>query len=147
MGGCRSSARSSQERDTSGFEHSGGSRSTKPKQRDRRPSGSSTAPSSSGECDRCDGDHATDRCPIFRRQREDHPDALRRKPMDMGGGGGNFTLRDARVVRQPGDGSCLFHSMAYGLGHRSATGLRREIAEFIAENSGLMIAETPCLPA
>jgi hypothetical protein len=43
--------------------------------------------------------------------------------------GGNFVLRQARVVRQPGDGSCLFHSMAYGLrlfegGSTSATQVR-----------------------
>lgn len=63
--------------------------------------------------------------------------------MDMGGSGGNFVLRSAKVVRQPGDGSCLFHSMAYGLGSRGATSLRREIAAFVQQNATLKIADTP----
>ena len=38
------------------------------------------------------------------------------------------TLRTARVVRQPGDGSCLFHSLSYGLKDGSnASSLRREV--------------------
>ncbi len=38
-------------------------------------------------------------------------------------------MRGGRVVPQPGDGSCLFHSLAYGLGGgASATALRRECA-------------------
>ena len=64
--------------------------------------------------------------------------------MDMGGAGGNFVLRHGRVVRQPGDGSCLFHSMAYGLGGtESASNLRRAIGSFIAGNPDLEICETP----
>ena len=35
-----------------------------------------------------------------------------------GKGGGNFRLSSAKVVRQPEDGSCLFHAMAYGMGKR-----------------------------
>ena len=65
------------------------------------------------------------------------------KTEQIGGDGGSFTLRSARVVRQPGDGSCLFHSMAYGLGGTSATSLRREIADWIAANPRHEIAETP----
>ena len=38
-----------------------------------------------------------------------------RKPKDMGSDGGNVVVTSARVVRQPGDGSCLFHSLSYGL--------------------------------
>ena len=38
----------------------------------------------------------------------------------MGKSGGNFKLRSARVIRQPGDGNCLFHSMAYHLGGTNA---------------------------
>jgi hypothetical protein len=34
----------------------------------------------------------------------------------MGSDGGNVIVANARVVRQPGDGSCLFHSLAHGLG-------------------------------
>ena len=28
---------------------------------------------------------------------------------------GDIVGRNARVVRQPGDGSCLYHSLSYGL--------------------------------
>ena len=58
--------------------------------------------------------------------------------------GGNFVLKKAKVVRQPGDGSCLFHSLCYGLsnGTRAST-LRREIANFIAKNPRLKIADSP----
>jgi len=103
----------------------------------------SSATKSGGECDKCDGPHPTDSCPIFKKARDSHPDAKRGKPMDMGQPGGGYTLRNARVVRQPGDGSCLFHSMAYGIGGRGATALRRDIASFIQKNSRLMIADTP----
>ena len=56
--------------------------------------------------------------------RDKHPDAQKGKGHSMGGSGGNFVLRRARVVNQPGDGSCLFHSMSYGLGSGSASSLR-----------------------
>jgi hypothetical protein len=62
----------------------------------------------------------------------------------MGSNGGNFVLRGAHVVRQPGDGSCLFHSMCYGLNamgmRESATVLRRELAHFIQRNPKVEIA-------
>ena len=65
-----------------------------------------------GTCDKCDGAHLTDSCPIYKRKKEDHPDAWRnfgrKTPLEMGKGGGNFKLKNARVVRQPGDGNCLF---------------------------------------
>jgi len=97
-----------------------------------------------GTCDRCDGCHLTDECPIFKKGRDNHPDATRRKPPEMGAPGGNFVLRSARVVRQPGDGSCLFHSMAYGMGGgENARSLRREIAKWIDANPNLDIADTP----
>jgi len=59
----------------------------------------------------------------------------------MGNSGGNFVLKSARVVRQPGDGSCLFHSLAHGLPPpSSASGLRREIAGFVQQNPEIKIA-------
>lgn len=43
-----------------------------------------------------------------------------------------------------GDGSCLFHSMSYGLGGGYSAGrLRAEICNFINANPNLMISETP----
>jgi hypothetical protein len=54
------------------------------------------------------------------------------------------TLYTARVVRQPGDGSCLFHSMSYGLQKNSnAAKLRAEICQFIQNNPDLKISDTP----
>eukprot|EP00658_Telonema_sp_P-2_P029587 TRINITY_DN2248_c0_g1_i1.p1 TRINITY_DN2248_c0_g1~~TRINITY_DN2248_c0_g1_i1.p1 ORF type:complete len:315 (+),score=25.08 TRINITY_DN2248_c0_g1_i1:209-1153(+) len=97
-----------------------------------------------GTCDKCDGPHLTDNCPIFKKPREDHPDATRRKNhKDIGGDGGDGPgryLSSARVISQPGDGSCLFHSLAYGYGSGSARSLRREIADYIRAHQDLEIA-------
>eukprot|EP00927_Polykrikos_kofoidii_P022939 TRINITY_DN21274_c0_g1_i2.p1 TRINITY_DN21274_c0_g1~~TRINITY_DN21274_c0_g1_i2.p1 ORF type:complete len:441 (+),score=64.96 TRINITY_DN21274_c0_g1_i2:28-1323(+) len=50
---------------------------------------------------------------------------------------------NARIVSQPPDGSCLFHSLSFGLGDGSdAAALRLEISTFIAENPDLRIAGT-----
>ena len=49
-----------------------------------------------------------------------------------------------RVIRQPGDGSCLYHSLSHGLRDgSSATSLRKQIAEFISENPTLSISDSP----
>mgnify|MGYP003695019425 CR=1 FL=1 len=66
----------------------------------------------------------------------------------MGGGGGNFVLRGGRVIKQPGDGSCLFHSLAYGISggtasRGAASSLRREICQYMASNADLVIADSP----
>jgi len=110
----------------------------------------SVQPAARKKCDKCDGPHATDACPHFRKARETHKDAWanygKKSPMHMGGAGGNFVLRNARVVRQPGDGSCLFHSLCYGLNSRArdngarAFSLRRELAHFVARHPQLEIA-------
>eukprot|EP00928_Gymnodinium_smaydae_P042976 TRINITY_DN28899_c0_g1_i1.p1 TRINITY_DN28899_c0_g1~~TRINITY_DN28899_c0_g1_i1.p1 ORF type:complete len:444 (-),score=72.21 TRINITY_DN28899_c0_g1_i1:176-1507(-) len=100
------------------------------------------------KCDKCDGPHATEDCPHFKKAREDHKDAWanygKKHPGHMGGSGGNFVLRGARVVRQPGDGSCLFHSLCFGLKavgeHRNASQLRQELALFIKKNPKTQIA-------
>jgi len=106
-------------------------------------------PSKSSKCDKCDGSHPTDRCPHFKGGRENHKDAWanygKEHPARLGSSGGNFVLRGAQVVRQPGDGSCLFHSLAFGLqkyGDRyvSAWSLRKELASFIQRNPKLEIA-------
>lgn len=97
-------------------------------------------------CDKCDGKHPSDRCPFFHKDREKHKDAWvnygrRGDPHQMGASGGNFVLRRARVVRQPGDGSCLFHSLNNGLNSGgSASSLRREIASFLQQNPTMQIA-------
>jgi hypothetical protein len=117
------------------------------------PSSSSTTAAATGAgnktkplcCDKCDGKHETDSCPHYKKKREDHPDA-QRNGKQMGGVSslpGN-TLYAARVVRQPGDGSCLFHSMSYGLQDKSnAAKLRAEICQFIVSHPDLKISDTP----
>lgn len=53
-------------------------------------------------------------------------------------------LRFASVTRQPGDGSCLYHSLAFGLGGgERAEPLRRELADWVAEHPDEAIADTP----
>jgi len=104
-------------------------------------------------CDRCDAKtHTTDECPHFNKVREDHKDAWlnygKKGPLSMGGDGGNKVLcpTDAKMVRQPGDGSCLFHSLRHGLVSSNlykpvdASQLRRAIADFILKNPRLEIA-------
>jgi len=50
----------------------------------------------------------------------------------------------ARVVKQPGDGNCLYHSLAYGLGAPTvaAAVLRGAIAGYMEEHPELLIAGT-----
>ena len=101
------------------------------------------------KCDKCDGPHATEDCPFFKGERDDHPDARNRAPHEgLGSDGGRAVLRQARVVRQPGDGSCLFHSLAHGLrdarvadyDHRR---LRQALMDWLARHEDLKIADTP----
>ena len=96
-------------------------------------------------CDKCDGKHLTENCPYFKKPREAHPDATSRGkglgsiPSTLPGA----TLRNARVVRQPGDGSCLFHSLSYGLKDINANTLRAEICNYIINNPNMLIADSP----
>ena len=53
-------------------------------------------------------------------------------------------LHSARVVRQPADGSCLFHSLAHGLKDGcNAHALRRQTAAFIESHPGMEISDSP----
>ena len=78
------------------------------------------------------------------KKRDDHPDAKKGVGKSIGeGSGGDFVLKNAKVVTQPGDGNCLFHSLCYGLGDNStASGLRRAIAKFVEQNPGAMARGT-----
>ncbi|KAG8469020.1 hypothetical protein KFE25_007538 [Diacronema lutheri] len=115
-----------------------------------------------GPCDRCGGGHSSAVCPHFKQPREDHRDAwlaLRAGNSGEGGedapsgdggaasagGAAGETLVGARPVPQPGDGSCLFHSMSHGLGLglSKAGALRRELSDFIAANPRLEVGESP----
>ena len=96
-------------------------------------------------CDKCDGKHMTDSCPYFKKNRENHPDA-QKNDKQIGGVSAlpGSTLYSARIVKQPGDGSCLFHSMSYGLQNKlNANKLRTEICTFIQNNPNLKISDTP----
>jgi hypothetical protein len=96
-------------------------------------------------CAQCDGKHETVSCPYFKKEREKHPDA-QRGDKRLGGKSKlpGATIRSARVARQPGDGSCLFHSLSFGLRNGSnASSLRRQICAFIVDNPKLKIADTP----
>ena len=112
-------------------------------------------------CDKCDGPHATALCPYFRKVRENHPDALRRRAAltGMGGAGGSVFVTGAQPVRQPGDGSCLFHSMNHGLRLLETRGilrgsnlsgklagakrLRSDIARWVMSHPNVRISDTP----
>mmetsp|Transcript_18997 Transcript_18997/g.44303 ORF Transcript_18997/g.44303 Transcript_18997/m.44303 type:complete len:514 (-) Transcript_18997:112-1653(-) len=97
-------------------------------------------------CDRCDGPHESDKCPHFRKPRDKHQDAWvnhGKGKKDDGGNDGAITIRNATIVPQPPDGSCLFHSLSYGLRDKStAFSLRKQISDFIARNPNMTIADT-----
>ena len=61
------------------------------------------------KCDKCDGSHPTWNCPYYR-----HTKNLSSNVHSAQNRAGEV---QGRVIRQPGDGSCLFHSLAFGLGH------------------------------
>lgn len=104
----------------------------------------------SKKCDKCDGPHPTDECPHFRKSRESHKDAWvnygKKSPLQMGRKGGKLIVRQGRCVPQPGDGSCLFHSLCFGLnGGRSqgrfrAGQLRKELSQFLMKNPRVEIS-------
>eukprot|EP00927_Polykrikos_kofoidii_P017970 TRINITY_DN18252_c0_g1_i2.p1 TRINITY_DN18252_c0_g1~~TRINITY_DN18252_c0_g1_i2.p1 ORF type:complete len:432 (+),score=86.21 TRINITY_DN18252_c0_g1_i2:73-1368(+) len=97
-------------------------------------------------CGKCDGSHETEDCPHFKQPREKHKDAwsMLGKASSEGGNGMDATpvVRNARVVQQPGDGSCLFHSLSYGLDDGSGGfNLRHEICEYIRSNPDIEIGD------
>mmetsp|Transcript_11948 Transcript_11948/g.42245 ORF Transcript_11948/g.42245 Transcript_11948/m.42245 type:complete len:526 (+) Transcript_11948:144-1721(+) len=97
-------------------------------------------------CHKCDGAHEESACPWFKKAREKHPDATWAvgKAKHLGHDSHPIVTRTARVVAQPPDGSCLFHSLSYGLREGSTpAALRREIATFIRNNPDLRISDTP----
>lgn len=104
-------------------------------------------------CSKCDGPHASDKCPHYKKPRDTHPDAQPGKAgrHGMGHSGRPILLRRGHIVRQPGDGSCLFHSLRYGLAQQcdragrvpSSHDLRRQLAEWVTSHAQLRIADTP----
>jgi len=111
--------------------------------------GSKAAPEEkkSGPCDKCDGPHHEDDCPYFKSKRDEHKDAwdsYGRRDKDASKSQGTVIVTSARLVPQPGDGSCLFHSLAHGLGGGlRAEELRAQIADYIAANPEAVVGGNP----
>ncbi|CAE7687300.1 L [Symbiodinium sp. CCMP2592] len=85
-------------------------------------------------CDKCDGNHATEDCPHFKKPRDHHPDAwnlVGKSHLVAASQADQKFVTRGRIVQQPGDGSCLFHALAFGLGGTSARQLREEAAQLI----------------
>lgn len=131
---------------------SSGARNRPGQRRQRRWSGGGMSGAASNTndtdlcCDRCNKRHRTGDCPHYKKARPKHRDAWvnkgRKTPLSMGKSGGKFVLSRARVVRQPGDGNCLFHSLSYQLG-TDAYSLRQRICRFIADHGDLEIGGDP----
>ena len=140
------------------------------KERRTAPLSSCTTPAAAGPCDKCDGPHHESVCPHFKgRTREKHKDATDMYHRKLNGGNADIghssgadcnsiepphdpysqvSSSAVKVIPQPGDGSCLFHSMSHALGAlghltsarnrqarvaaNSAAGLRLEIENYIA---------------
>ncbi|GMI57503.1 hypothetical protein ScalyP_jg11518 [Parmales sp. scaly parma] len=106
-----------------------------------------------GPCDKCDGDHGTDHCPHYKNKKRDkHKDAWDKYGKKGGGSDSNAAesispaeriLCNPSVVKQPGDGSCLFHSMSFGIQNSNHSQLRATIAGFILNNPSCEIGGTP----
>ena len=97
-------------------------------------------------CDRCGGPHKTELCPHFKRPRERHPDATGRgKFLKLSTPGEAKHIEAAEVAQQPGDGSCLFHSISGGVNEPAlnARTLRAKVCDFIVQNSDCTIAGNP----
>jgi hypothetical protein len=105
----------------------------------RQASGQTAGP----PCDRCDGPHRTEQCVHFRSERDDHFDSYEK--LDQGDGPEDVDaapiIVQGRVVPQPGDGSCLFHSLGFSLGEDPRR-LRQEVTRFVEQNPHASIAGT-----
>ena len=107
-----------------------------------------------GPCDKCDGPHGTDSCPHYKKKRDSHSDAWLKygkngesSPDDHGQtpsiSQSEATIANPRIVSQPGDGSCLFHSLSFSLPSTNHFELRRSIAAYIEKNPHVEIGGTP----
>jgi hypothetical protein len=73
--------------------------------------------------------------------------AARQSQASTGGSGENFTLCSAKVVKQPGGGSCLFHSPVFGINGMMAWSARQEEHRHFADSSSNEFVEKICLSA
>lgn len=67
-------------------------------------------------CSRCGKNHLDELCPDFKDLREDHKDGWENfgKIIEIGKPAGDIRLTGADIEKQPRDGNCCYHSMAYG---------------------------------
>ena len=108
------------------------------------------ASSSSGDlkCTRCDQrGHIAEDCPHYRFDRPMHQDArthLGNAPSLEADDGSHWILRDAVESLQPGDGHCMFHSLAAGLAFFdvviSGPALRVEISKWLKSHASVSVA-------
>lgn len=109
-------------------------------------------------CSKCDQAHRSEQCPHFRSAREEHEDSWQHYTGSAKAAAAQKSRECAaprrvsrqshRVVRMPGDGACLFHSLAFGLhrlGYRQEDGLRirSRVARFMYDNPEFKITGTP----
>lgn len=101
-----------------------------------------------GPCNKCGGDHHSDECPHFPSDRINHVDAWERFGLrsDVEDGSVAIPRVQGRIVTQPGDGSCLFHSLSFGLRHLDVSDaplgpdLRQEIALYLESHADDTVA-------
>ena len=90
-------------------------------------------------CSRCaHTGHIADACPHYRQPRVQHEDAWNHfdnVPLVEPDDGNDYVLVNGSVHHQPGDGHCLFHSLAAGLtplrGPVNAISLREKVVDFL----------------
>ena len=98
-------------------------------------------------CERCDGNHPTAECNHYRRPRLEHPDA---QPLPPGERPLPTTTSSSQVdasgklIKQPADGSCLYHTLVFGLRHANlkpppASHLRLNMATWAALHARLVV--------
>ena len=98
------------------------------------------------KCDKCDGDHATEVCPSYPLPRENHPDATTNQGKQVQDEIDITLPENTPIIHQTGDGSCLFHALAYHLRRKlniETTGeeLRQKAATFIEEHMDTLLKE------
>ena len=102
----------------------------------------------SPKCHRCgEWGHTGENCPHFKRERSNHTDAwthFDNTPLREADDGSHWILRDAVELKQPGDGHCLFHSLAVGMRSFdvdiSGPALRTELAQWLQAHATVTVA-------
>ena len=99
-------------------------------------------------CSRCDQrGHIAEHCPHYVAERIEHQDGWTHfdsAPPREADDGNHCILRDAVELPQPGDGHCLFHSLAAGLSFfdvdTTGPALRVELANWLRSHPTVSVA-------